>query len=61
MSKKKKVVLERLRDNVNELTVYLDWERDENNYLRTRISKLEEIMRAYDIKIPDDGWDLPIG
>jgi len=61
MIKKKKVVLERLRDNVNELTVYLDWERDENNYLRTRISKLEEIMRAYDIKIPDDGWDLPIG
>lgn len=60
MSKKPDVDINDLQECITELSAYLGWEQDENEYLRSRIKKLETIMRDYGLKIPDEEWNLPI-
>lgn len=60
MSKKTDTDINDLHECITEVSAYLGWEQDENEYLRARIKKLETIMHANGLDIPDEEWDLPI-
>lgn len=54
MSKKSDAVINNLQECITEMSEYIGWAQDENEYLRTRIKELETIMVAYGIKIPKE-------
>jgi hypothetical protein len=60
MSKNPNTDINDLQECITEISAYLGWAQDENEYLRARIKKLEAIMRIYGLKIPDEELDLPI-